>query len=523
MHAHLNRRSPLVYATLVAVWVAVIVWQGLEHSNVRKFNRTAMINRGRDITTTLGLVLRTQRRFGQFTIKERLEPALRELIQPGELNSIALLSTNGEQIVTAGAPMDVSKELAHGPGAYWGANSLTLMNLVDLGTNEGPDNSGNRTTIVLSQDMVPNPFSSTNRTGFRRRGEWREHRPPFTDSDTNSEAANEPHDRPPEFNGENPPPPPRGERRRPPFFGRPPWMSEAEYQALIEKRGIHMFAIGLSTNLMSASNIRDLWMRIVIALLATAAAGVSAFAWRNVARSAELQIRLVRASEMNAHLKEMNLAAAGLAHETRNPLNLIRGLAQMISKEGTAQPEIRDRSKAIMDEADRVTAQLNEFINYSRPRDVRRGTISFQKVAAEVARALTPDAEDKAIQIQVGGSDLQIEADDQLFRQVLFNLMLNAIQAVGEGGHIDVSINKVEPTEDAIIQVTDDGPGVPPEQRAEIFKPYVTMHQNGTGLGLAIVQQIISAHGWEIDCTANDPHGAVFSIRRVKLASSKRT
>ncbi len=75
---------------------------------------------------------------------------------------------------------------------------------------------------------------------------------------------------------------------------------------------------------------------------------------------------------MNTHLKEMNLAAAGLAHETRNPLNIIRGLAQMISKQHDTPPEIRDKSRAIMDETDRVTAQLNEFINYSRPREVRR-------------------------------------------------------------------------------------------------------------------------------------------------------
>jgi signal transduction histidine kinase len=71
--------------------------------------------------------------------------------------------------------------------------------------------------------------------------------------------------------------------------------------------------------------------------------------------------------------------------------------------------------------------------------------------------------------------------------------------------------------------VRDNGPGVPPDKRTEIFKPYVTMHQNGTGLGLAIVQQIVSAHGWEVECAANEPHGAVFRVRHVKLAPVKRT
>ena len=98
-------------------------------------------------------------------------------------------------------------------------------------------------------------------------------------------------------------------------------------------------------------------------------------AWRTATRTSELQIRLVRASEMNTHLREMNLAAAGLAHETRNPLNIIRGMAQMLSKAAGATPEINEKSRAIVDETDKVTAQLNEFINYSRPREIRRAPL----------------------------------------------------------------------------------------------------------------------------------------------------
>src|SRR5438309_4290203 len=128
-------------------------------------------------------------------------------------------------------------------------------------------------------------------------------------------------------------------------------------------------------------------------------AGVSAigaaFAWRNIAKTSELQIRLVRASELNMHLKEMNLAAAGLAHETRNPLNIVRGLAQMISKQSDASAEVRGRAREIIDETDRVTGQLNEFINYSRPREVRRSSMPLSLVVGEVVRALTYDLEEK--------------------------------------------------------------------------------------------------------------------------------
>ena len=242
-----------------------------------------------------------------------------------------------------------------------------------------------------------------------------------------------------------------------------------------------------------------------------------ALAWRNAARTSELQIRLVRASELNSHLKEMNLAAAGLAHETRNPLNIVRGLAQMISRRDDASPEIQEKSRQMIEETDRVTAQLNEFINYSRPREVRRAATSLNSVVAEVARALNYDLEEKKVKLQVVADPLTIEADEQLLRQALFNLVLNAIQAVPENGEIQVRAGQ-QNHNGAFVEIADNGPGVAPENRAEIFKPYFTTHAEGTGLGLAVVQQIVLAHGWEIACVPNEPSGALFRITHLKLA-----
>ncbi|HEU5397582.1 MAG TPA: ATP-binding protein, partial [Verrucomicrobiae bacterium] len=238
-------------------------------------------------------------------------------------------------------------------------------------------------------------------------------------------------------------------------------------------------------------------------------------AWRNVSKTSELQIRLVRASELNSHLKEMNLAAAGLAHETRNPLNIIRGMAQMISKTD-APAALREKAASIVDETDKVTAQLNEFINYSRPREVRRARIALNATVTEVVRALNYDIDEKKIQVQVKMDSVSIEADEQLLRQALFNLLLNAIQAVGENGRIEFAVRKTGPAE-AALEIRDDGAGVLPDQRQQIFKPYFTTHQKGTGLGLAIVQQIVLAHGWEIECLPNEPKGAVFRISHLKL------
>jgi signal transduction histidine kinase len=293
-------------------------------------------------------------------------------------------------------------------------------------------------------------------------------------------------------------------------------MSEEEYQTLREKMGVHSFVIVMSTRTLHEAFDRDLWLRAMIAVLATISVVGSVLAWRSVTRSAELQIRLIRASELNSHLREMNLAAAGLAHETRNPLNIIRGMAQMISKQNEAPAEIREKVRAIVDETDKVTAQLNEFINYSRPREVRRARLALDSVVNEVVRALAYDIEEKKIKLETKGEPMTIEADEQLLRQALFNLVLNAIQAVGENGRIQIVTQKVSASE-ATVKVGDDGPGVPPERRQEIFKPYFTTNQKGTGLGLAVVQQIVLTHGWEIECLANEPRGALFCITHLKV------
>ena len=126
--------------------------------------------------------------------------------------------------------------------------------------------------------------------------------------------------------------------RRPPWLR---WMSDADFKALAATHELHGLVLAMSTDNYRAVCVHDLWLRFVIVFFAGISAVGAGLALRNISKTAELQIRLVRASELNSHLKEMNLAAAGLAHETRNPLNIIRGLAQMLSK---AEPTRRRKS-----------------------------------------------------------------------------------------------------------------------------------------------------------------------------------
>lgn len=522
-----------IYWAIALAWLLIVGWQAAEHRRVRAAARETLVSRGRDITSTLGLVIRSQRRFGDIVSKDRLESAIAGLIKTNEVLSIALLNSEDEIVAEAGEPLDEVTVFTTTPGVTWDEGAMVLANLVDLGTNRFSETFEPRRAIVVDSGSTNSPFSfrpppppppsGTNATDEGERRSFfdreREREREGEPRGTNAVAGTSGEPRGP---GSSSGPGGSGGPGRGPsrggFFGRPPWMNEGEYRKLTAERGVHSFIIVMSSAPVDLASAQDWQMRALICLMALATAIGAGVSWRNREKSSELEMRLIKASEMNSHLRQMNLAAAGLAHETRNPLNIIRGLAQLIVKENQAPPDIRERSSAIIEEADRVTAQLNEFINYSRPREVRRAPVAAGRVAAEVARALTHDAEEKGVTIALPENELVIEADEQLLRQTLFNLLLNAVQAAQNGGAISVHLLR-ESGDRAAIEVRDNGPGVPPERRQEIFKPYFTTSERGTGLGLAVVQQIVAAHGWEIACLGNEPRGAVFRVSDVKLAA----
>jgi signal transduction histidine kinase len=207
----------------------------------------------------------------------------------------------------------------------------------------------------------------------------------------------------------------------------------------------------------------------------------------------------------------MNIAAAGLAHETRNPLNIIRGLAQLVSKSDDTPQEIRDTSLEIAEEVDRVTARLNQFIDYSKPPEVVPSPTRVKAVVEDVIRTLESDCEEKGVEIAYRGPDLLIESDQSLLRQVIFNLLLNAVHAVDSGGRIEAVLERIS-RDEAFLEIRDNGPGVPKDAAEEIFRPYFTTSEKGTGLGLTVVRQIALAQQWEIEYTPSEEGGAVFRL-----------
>ncbi len=599
------KRTLFVSTTLIVGGLAVCGWQVEEHLRFKRSAAQALINRGRDITSTLGVIVRSQRQNGIVLPKDRLEAALGDLLQD-ELESVAILGATGDTLASAGKPVELTPDMLKARGAFWGEQSLIIMNLMDLGTMTMEDGIVAPRGIVASNDRIARAFrpnlqprrpgdrglggpapaqvgdvgstpvtaplpsagapaltiapvpgassgvvSAMSATTAATAGSGATATPTTTPSapvTTASAPAGAPTSLSPSAGVSSPattlpattsplpdgpatntpaatvptpgsPAAPGGARGFARRLTKPQWMSDEEYVEVIQKQGVHSLVLSMPTTEMRRAVQNDLLLRSLVSLMALGGCVLSALAWRKLSQNSELQIRLIKAGEANTHLKEMNFAAAGLAHETRNPLNLIRGLAQMIAMQAGSSPKLKEHASTIIEEADRVTVQLNEFINYSKPREAHLGTVEVQRLVADVARTLVPDLEEKHLTLKQPESPLLIEADEQLLRQAIFNVLLNATQAVQPGGQIEIKLTQTGPRE-AMLEISDDGPGVPPAERANIFKPYVTMRPKGVGLGLAIVHQIASAHHWEVTCTGVEPHGALFRFTGLKLAVS---
>src|ERR1041384_6709518 len=150
----MSRRSFWIYLALTVAWLAGVGCEAAEPHRVSETTRTQVVNRARDISSTMALVMRSQRRFGVIS-RERIESALEELIRPGEVDAIGLVNTDGETVAAAGEEkIDLLVSNAARPGVHWGPDAVTVVNLFDLGTNFSQEASAPPPTIVLPREQL---------------------------------------------------------------------------------------------------------------------------------------------------------------------------------------------------------------------------------------------------------------------------------------------------------------------------------------------------------------------------------
>ena len=254
-----------------------------------------------------------------------------------------------------------------------------------------------------------------------------------------------------------------------------------------------------------------LWLRVWVVVAGGVVLLCAALAWLTTVRLMRARSR-ARVLELEArHLSDLSQAAAGLAHETRNPLGLVRGWTQRLAQSDLQNAQQQEQARAVVEECDRVTARINQFLSFARPCRPEPEPVDVAQLVDELAVLLEPDLDAKELKLEhlVLTPGRTIRVDREMFRQALFNLIGNAIQFAPEKGVVEISIQTGQDGRGR-IEVADRGPGVAAEAVDQLFSPYFTTRPDGTGLGLAIVRRIATAHGWEAGYEPRPGGGSIF-------------
>jgi PAS domain S-box-containing protein len=223
--------------------------------------------------------------------------------------------------------------------------------------------------------------------------------------------------------------------------------------------------------------------------------------------------RLQKQLTQKESLAAVGEMAAVVAHEIRNPLGSIVTAAKSLAGGDLDKEDRKSLLDVMASETERLNKTISDFLVYARPRDLDRKTADLGKLVGEVLASVRAEAEvSSGVTITESfATDLSgLRFDQDMIRQVVWNLVLNGIQAAGTGGTMAVVIERK--TDEVLLRVGDSGAGVSAEARERIFKPFFTTKKQGTGLGLAISSRIVIEHGGRLELVDSPLGGAEFVV-----------
>ena len=225
-----------------------------------------------------------------------------------------------------------------------------------------------------------------------------------------------------------------------------------------------------------------------------------------------------RAADAEA-LSAMGELAMNLAHEIRNPLNaavlqlhlLNRNLDRLEAEEPT-RVALKDRVRIVGDEIGRLNRLLTEFLELARPRGIAREPVHLPRLVDEVLDLEEESAKGRGIEIvrDVSAEGCVAIGDREKLKQVTINIVVNALEAMKQGGRLKASVHPVG--ERVVITFEDNGPGIEPAVLTSVFDPFFTTKEAGTGLGLSIVRKIVDQHGGDVVIASERGHGARVTV-----------
>jgi signal transduction histidine kinase len=233
------------------------------------------------------------------------------------------------------------------------------------------------------------------------------------------------------------------------------------------------------------------------------------------ARAGERQIledRLYRSE----HLASLGKMIASVSHEIKNPLGIIHSTAEMLRKRiGPDSAANNQLTTVIIDETTRLDGIVREFLDFARPRELDLKPIQVGDIVREAFGFVETELQKNGIsgRLEIEEGLAVIVVDRELFYRALLNILMNAIQAMPEGGFLGVKVGRSKENKGVVIEIRDSGPGIPEDSLGQIFKPFYTEKTRGTGLGLAIVKNVIDSHQGQIEVSSVPGEGTVFRIK----------
>jgi two-component system, NtrC family, sensor histidine kinase HydH len=211
-------------------------------------------------------------------------------------------------------------------------------------------------------------------------------------------------------------------------------------------------------------------------------------------------------------LSAIGQLSASLAHEIRNPLASIDGAANLIESSQTSDEMRRSSFAIIHKEIQRLSRLLTNLLDFARPRKPEFEAVEPGRLFDAIINLTGHSAEQKGIGISkdVSSSVPAFECDPEQMKQVIFNLTINAVQAMTNPGQVVLAAQQSGAS--VVISVRDQGPGIPEEDLNKIFDPFFTTKDAGTGLGLSVVHQIVTQHGGTVTAQRNPERGMTFSL-----------
>src|SRR5919108_2458416 len=211
-------------------------------------------------------------------------------------------------------------------------------------------------------------------------------------------------------------------------------------------------------------------------------------------------------------LATLGRMSANIAHEIRNPLASLTGAIEVLATQGPAA-DLRERlATIVLKESGRLNAILRDFLEYARPAPLARARVNVCETIDEVLTLLEHRATAGSLKVvRELPASLEWDVDPQQFRQAMWNLCLNAVQAMPDGGELRVAAVVIDGW--LVVRIEDSGDGIGGSDVAHVFEPFFSTKPGGSGLGLALVHRILKDHGGEVDVESSPGGGSTFTLR----------